>query len=321
MGDNAIEVVGLVKHYGSVRAVDGLNLTVGTGQVTGFLGPNGSGKTTTIRVLLGLLHADGGRASVLGGDPWTDAVELHKRLVYVPGDVALWPNLTGGEIIDVLGRLGGGIEPARKVAMLERFQLDPRKKAKTYSKGNRQKVALVAALASRAELLILDEPTSGLDPIMEAEFQACIHEVKAEGRSVLLSSHIFSEVEKLADDVTIIRDGRTVESGTLAELRHLTRTRVQASFPGPADGLARLAGVYDLRSSDGVTSFLVDRDHLPTVLAGVAAADPTDLVVSPPSLEEIFLSHYEDAVPGRAGSKDRPEDRIARTLELTEEAR
>jgi len=308
MSDNAIEVVGLVKHYGTVKAVDGLDLSVGAGQVAGFLGPNGAGKTTTIRVLLGLLHADGGTASVLGCNPWTDAVALHKRLAYVPGDVALWPNLTGGQIIDVLGRLGGGIDPDRKAQMLERFQLDPRKKARTYSKGNRQKVALVAALASRAELLILDEPTSGLDPIMEAEFQACVHEIKAEGRSVLLSSHIFSEVEQLADTITIIRDGRTVESGSLEQLRYLTRTQVRATFPAPADGLAAEPGVYDLRTDNNETTFSIDHDQLPVVLSAIAALQPTGLVVSPPSLEEIFLSHYEGtpldtAAPAKGAAK------------------
>ncbi|MDR2929532.1 MAG: ABC transporter ATP-binding protein [Propionibacteriaceae bacterium] len=303
MSGNAIEVVGLTKHYGSFHALNGLDLTVEAGGVTGFLGPNGAGKTTTIRILLGLLHADGGTAQVLGGNPWTDAVELHKRLVYVPGDVALWPNLTGGEIIDVLGRLSGGLEKSRKTAMLERFQLDPRKKAKTYSKGNRQKVALVAALASRAELLILDEPTSGLDPIMEAEFQSCIREIKGEGRAVLLSSHIFSEVEKLADSVTIIRDGRSVESGTLEQLRHLTRTHVRAGFATNSDALAQVNGVYDYYDDKGEVTFSVDHDQLPNVLAAVAALSPTALVVNPPSLEEIFLSHYEDTMsPAQAAA-------------------
>ncbi|MDR2896868.1 MAG: ABC transporter ATP-binding protein [Propionibacteriaceae bacterium] len=296
MSDNAIEVVGLTKRYGSFQALSGLNLQVGRGQVTGFLGPNGAGKTTTIRILLGLLHADSGQAKLLGGDPWRDAVELHRRLVYVPGDVALWPNLTGGEIIDVLGHLSGGLEKARKDEMIDRFQLDPRKKAKTYSKGNRQKVALVAALASRAELLILDEPTSGLDPIMEAEFQASIADIKTEGRSVLLSSHIFSEVEKLADTVTIIRDGATVESGSLADLRHLTRTQVEARFALPSTDLSSLPGVYNYRDDQGAISFQVDQQSLPGVLATMAGLSPETLVVNPPSLEEIFLSHYEDSL-------------------------
>jgi ABC-2 type transport system ATP-binding protein len=262
------------------------------GQVTGFLGPNGSGKTTTIRILLGLLRADGGRAVVLGGDPWSDAVRLHRSMAYVPGDVTLWPNLTGGEAIDILCRLSGPLDRARKKAMLERFELDPTKKARAYSKGNRQKVALVAALASRAELLLLDEPTSGLDPIMEAAFTESIREVRAEGRSVLLSSHIFSEVEKLADRVTIIRDGVTVECGTLAELRHLTRTQVTAAFDAGPDGLAALPGVHDLQTLDGHVSFAVDDAELPAVLAAVARLQPRSLTANPPSLEELFLRHY-----------------------------
>jgi len=301
MSGNAIEVVGLVKHYGKVKAVDGLDLVVPTGEVAGFLGPNGAGKTTTIRVLLGLLKANAGTAVVLGGNPWTDAVALHKRLVYVPGDVALWPNLTGGQIIDVLSKLSGGIEKARKQEMLERFQLDPTKKARTYSKGNRQKVALVAALASRAELLVLDEPTSGLDPLMEGQFQECIKQVKAEGRSVLLSSHIFAEVETLADTICIIRDGHTVEQGTLASLRHLTMTHVRADLDSGADKLQAMAGVHDL-TVDGVhVSFSVDHDALPAVLNVLAGLSPHALVANPPSLEEIFLSHYHTDVAKSQG--------------------
>ena len=290
---NAIEVAGLMKSYGKFPALKGLDLTVPRGQVTGFLGPNGSGKTTTIRILLGLLRSDGGTARLLGGDPWTQAVELHKRLAYVPGDVALWPNLTGGEIIDVLGTLRGGLNKAKRAATIQRFELDPTKKARTYSKGNRQKVALVAALASDAELLVLDEPTSGLDPIMEAEFQSCIQDVKREGRSVLLSSHIFAEVEKLADRVTIIREGRTVEAGTLDELRHLTRTQVSAVLDDPA-ALDEVEGVYDLHADGNHLAFSVDTDALPKVLSALAAHRVQGLTANPPSLEELFLSHYSD---------------------------
>jgi ABC-2 type transport system ATP-binding protein len=290
--DLAVDVRGLTKSFGTVHALRGLDLSVPTGQVTGFLGPNGAGKSTTLRILLGLLHADGGRAQVLGGDPWVDAVRLHRSMAYVPGDVTLWPNLTGGEAIDILCRLSGPLDANRKQAMLERFDLDPTKKARSYSKGNRQKVALVAALASRAELLLLDEPTSGLDPIMEAAFTESIREVKAEGRSVLLSSHIFSEVEKLADQVTIIRDGVTVESGTIAQLRHLTRSEVTVVLARGADGLARLPGVHDLRAVDGRVTFAVDDAELPDVLAAVARLNPTSLVANPPSLEELFLRHY-----------------------------
>lgn len=290
--DLAVDVAGLTKRFGTVQALRGLDLTVPRGQVTGFLGPNGSGKSTTIRILLGLLHADGGRATVLGGDPWSDAVRLHRDIAYVPGDVTLWPNLTGGEAIDILCRLSGPLDPQRKRTMLDRFDLDPTRKARAYSKGNRQKVALVAALASDAELLLLDEPTSGLDPLMEAAFTESIHEVKRAGRSVLLSSHIFAEVERLADRVTIIRDGATVESGTIAELRHLTRSQVTVAVEGDVGRLATLPGVHDFRRLDGHVTFAVDDAELPSVLAAVAALRPRSLVANPPSLEELFLSHY-----------------------------
>ncbi|MCL2735095.1 MAG: ABC transporter ATP-binding protein [Propionibacteriaceae bacterium] len=303
MPDNAIEVVGLVKRYGSVTALDGLDLSVATGQVTGFLGPNGAGKTTTIRILLGLLKADAGRAQVLGLNPWTDAVALHRRLVYVPGDVALWPNLTGGQIIDVLGRLSGGIEKSRKQEMLERFQLDPTKKTRTYSKGNRQKVALVAALASRAELLLLDEPTSGLDPLMEGQFQECIKQVKAEGRSVLLSSHIFAEVESLADTICIIREGHTIEQGTLASMRHLNRTQVRTDLDSGADTLRNLDGVHDLAVDGSHVTFSVELSALPSVLDRLSRLNPRSLAANPPSLEEIFLSYYHTDVAKDQGSQ------------------
>ena len=290
----ALQVEGLHKSFGRTHALRGLDLTVPTGQVTGFLGPNGSGKTTVIRVLLGLLRADSGKVTLLDGDPWVDAVRLHRRIAYVPGDVTLWPDLTGGEAIDILCRLSGRTDPRRRDAMLERFELDPTKKARTYSKGNRQKVALVAALSGDAELLLLDEPTSGLDPLMEAAFTQSIREVKDQGRSVLLSSHIFAEVEKLADRVTIIRDGVTVESGTIAELRHLTRTQVTAVLDGGVDGLAELPGVHDVVVVDRHVTFAVDEAALPAVLARVAALGPRSLVANPPSLEELFLRHYGD---------------------------
>jgi len=297
----AVEVEGLTKSFGRVHALRGLDLTVPVGQVTGFLGPNGSGKSTTIRILLGLLRADGGRVGVLGGDPWADAVRLHRSIAYVPGDVTLWPNLTGGEAIDILSRLSGSLDPKRKRTMLDRFELDPTKKARAYSKGNRQKVALVAALASDAELLLLDEPTSGLDPIMEAAFTESILEVKADGRSVLLSSHIFAEVERLADRVTIIRDGVTVEAGTIAELRHLTRSQVTVVLDGGVDGLAALPGVHDLQRIDGHITFAVDDAELPAVLSAVARLQPRSLVANPPSLEELFLRHYGDELAALSG--------------------
>ena len=299
MSNNAIEVEGLVKHFGAVVALDGLDLSVPQGQVTGFLGPNGAGKTTTIRILLGLIKADGGNATLLGGNPWTDAVALHKRLAYVPGDVALWPNLTGGQIIDVLGRLTGGLDAKRRAQMIERFQLDPSKKAGTYSKGNRQKVALVAALASTSELLLLDEPTSGLDPIMEAEFQAVIKEMKSEGRSILLSSHIFAEVESLADSVTIIREGRTVESGTLAELRHLSRTQVSVRTNTPV-AIQSIPGVQGAQVDGDEISFSVASDDWPRVMSAMSTLKIDNLTANPPSLEQIFLSLYSDELPAEA---------------------
>src|SRR5215204_6015492 len=224
--ENAISAAGLRKRFGPTQALDGLDLTVARGEVHGFLGPNGSGKTTTIRILLGLLRADAGTVSLLGGDPWRDAVALHRRLAYVPGEVTLWPNLSGGEVIDLLGRLRGGLNRRRRNELLERFQLDPTKRIRAYSKGNRQKVALVAAFCSDVELYLLDEPTSGLDPLMEAVFQDVVREQHEAGRTVLLSSHILSEVEALCDRVTIIRAGRAAESGTFDQLRHLTRTSV-----------------------------------------------------------------------------------------------
>ncbi|GAA3146315.1 ABC transporter ATP-binding protein [Nonomuraea roseoviolacea] len=290
---DAISVSGLTKAFGSARALDGLDLTVRTGETHGFLGPNGAGKSTTIRVLLGLLRADGGRARLLGEDPWTRATSLHRRLAYVPGDVTLWPGLTGGEVIDLLGGLRGGLDRARRRELLERFHLDPRKRARAYSKGDRQKVALVAALSGDAELLILDEPTSGLDPLMEEVFRETLREELRRGdRTVLLSSHILSEVEALCDRVTIVRDGRTVETGTLADLRHLTRTSVQADLAGPPHGLAALPGVHDVRVHGGRVVFDADAPALDAALRCLAEAGVRGLVSRPPSLEELFLRHY-----------------------------
>ena len=296
----AISISGLVKTFGPTRALDGLDLEVRTGEVHGFLGPNGAGKTTTIRVLLGLLRADAGHAELLGGDPWGDAVALHRRLAYVPGDVALWPSLSGGEVIDLLGRLRGGLDARRRDELLELFDLDPRKKARTYSKGNRQKVALVAALASDVELLLLDEPTSGLDPLMEARFREVIAGERHSGRTVLLSSHILAEAEALCDRVSIVRAGRTVESGTLAELRHLTRTSIQAELGGPPDGLAALPGVHELEVEGSRVRCQVDADRLDEVLRHLSAAGVRSLVSQPPTLEELFLRHYQTTEAGTA---------------------
>lgn len=297
----AIRTAGLVKSFGPIRALDALDLSVGVGEVHGFLGPNGSGKSTTIRILLGLLRAGAGTVEVLGRDPWRHAVELHRRLAYVPGDVTLWPNLSGGEVIDLLGRLRGGIDDARRQRLLGRFELDPRKKARTYSKGNRQKVALIAALASDVELLVLDEPTSGLDPLLETVFRDCIAEERHRGRTVLLSSHILSEVEALCDRVSIIRKGRIVETGTLTDLRHLARTSVDAELSTRPDGVDRLPGVHDVQVDGLRLRCSVDNTALDGLLRHLTAAGVRGLVCSPPTLEALFLRNYEAADPGGAG--------------------
>ncbi|KAB1944113.1 ABC transporter ATP-binding protein [Micromonospora sp. ALFpr18c] len=291
--ETPISVSGLVKTFGRTRALDGLDLTVHAGEVHGFLGPNGAGKSTTIRALLGLLRADAGTVRLLGGDPWRDAVALHRRLAYVPGDVTLWPNLSGGEVIDLLGRMRGGLDPTRRAELLDSFELDPRKKGRAYSKGNRQKVGLVAALASDAELLILDEPTSGLDPLMEEVFQHWVRRARTDGRTVLLSSHILAEVEALCDRVTIIRNGRDVETGTLSELRHLRRTSIEAELIGPVDGLGQLAGVHDLRVDGHRVRFDVENAALDAALRQLTEIGVRSLVSQPPTLEELFLRHYQ----------------------------
>ncbi len=292
----AIELHDLVKTFGPVRALDGLHLAVEPGEVHGFLGPNGAGKSTAIRVLLGLLKADSGTATMLGGDPWRQAAELHHRVAYVPGEVNMWPNLSGGEVIDVLGRMRGGLDEKRRAEMLERFELDPRKKTRTYSKGNRQKVALVAALASRAELYLLDEPTSGLDPLMEAEFQEAVLELKRDGATVLLSSHILAEAEALSDRISIIRSGRVVQSGTLAELRHLTRTTVIAETASPAARIGEVPGVHNPQLHDQRVTFDVDSDHLDGAVKALAALGVRSLSAHPPTLEELFLRQYGEEV-------------------------
>jgi polyether ionophore transport system ATP-binding protein len=301
--ENAISASGLVKTFGETRALDGLDLSVRSGEVHGFLGPNGAGKSTLLRVLLGLIRKDSGEVRLLGGDPWRDAVALHRRLAYVPGDVTLWPSLTGGEVIDLLGRMRGGLDKGRRAELLERFELDPSKKARAYSKGNRQKVALVAALASDAELLLLDEPTSGLDPLMEAVFRGCVEEERSSERTVLLSSHILSEVEALCDRLTIIRDGRAVESGTLADLRHLTRTSIAAELNREPVGLAELPGVHDLRVEGRRVRCQVDAAGLDGLLAHLTPFGVRSLISQPPTLEDLFLRHYEtgqqDARPPR----------------------
>ena len=290
----AISCANLVKTFGDVKALDGLDLEVETGEVHGFVGPNGAGKTVTTRVILGLLRRDSGDVTVFGSDPWTDAVALHRRLAYVPGDTNLWPNLTGGETVDLLGELRGGIDPVRRDRLIDRFDLDPRKRSRAYSKGNRQKVALVAALASNAELLILDEPTSGLDPLMEAIFQDEILDTRAEGRTVFLSSHILAEVERICDRVTIIRQGKTVQSGTLTEMRHLTRTTISAETREPPDGLSALPGVHDVTAEGNRVTLDVDSDNLDQVIRRLSELGLTALASHPPTLEELFLRHYGD---------------------------
>jgi ABC-2 type transport system ATP-binding protein len=306
--NTVIEASGLEKRFGRVRALDGLDLSVSAGEVHGFLGPNGAGKSTTIRILLGLAKASGGSAALFGRDPWKDAVDLHRRLAYVPGDVSLWPNLSGGEAIDLLARLRGGATDKatyaeRKKRLVDVFQLDPSKKGRAYSKGNRQKVALVAALASDVDLLLLDEPTSGLDPLMEEVFRQVIREEQQrDGRTVLLSSHILAEVEALCDRVTIIREGRAVETGTLASMRHLTRTSIQVDLAGPATGLDTLPGVHDLQTHNGTVRFDVDTAALDAVLRQLTAVGIRSLTSQPPTLEELFLRHY-DRAPAENGHR------------------
>jgi ABC-2 type transport system ATP-binding protein len=294
----AIQTHGLTKNYGTVRALDGLDLTVREGEVHGFLGPNGAGKSTTIRVLLGLVKPDSGTARLLGGDPWTDAVALHREIAYVPGDVTLWPSLTGGETIDLLARMRGGLDMRRRAELIERFELDPRKKCRAYSKGNRQKVSLISAFSSRAKLLLLDEPSSGLDPLMENVFQHCVHEAHGRGVTVLLSSHLLAETENLCERVTIIRAGKTVESGSLDAMRHLSRTTITAEMIGDPGDLTRICGVENVSITGSTVRAHVDSDHLGELIRILGDAGVRSLVSQPPTLEELFLRHY--------GSEHRP---------------
>lgn len=297
----AVDVRGLTKRFGRTRALDGLDLSVAPGAVAGFLGPNGAGKSTTIRVLLGLLRADGGTVRLLGGDPWHDAVALHRRIAYVPGDVTLWPNLTGMQAIEFLTATRGGVDTRRRDELIERFELDPYKTARTYSKGNRQKVAIVAAFSTRAELFILDEPTSGLDPLMERAFQRSVREVADAGAAVLLSSHVLAEVERLCDDVTIVRAGRTVRSGSLQDVRHLMRTTVTVRTRTAAPDIAQATYVHDLRDDrdardeQGTLTFSVAPDDLDRAMADLVRAGIDELTVAPASLEDVFLREYQAA--------------------------
>jgi ABC-2 type transport system ATP-binding protein len=290
-----IEIRGLRKNFGAVRALDGFDLTVREGEVHGFLGPNGAGKSTTIRILLGLVKADGGSARLLGGDPWTDAVELHRQLAYVPGDVTLWPSLTGGETIDLLARMRGGIDQKRRAELIERFDLDPHKKSRTYSKGNRQKVSLISAFSSHARLLLLDEPSSGLDPLMENVFQQCVGEARDRGTTILLSSHILAETEALCERVTIIRAGKTVETGSLASMRHLSRTSIKAEMIGDPGDIRRIKGVEDVSIDGNTVRAHVDSESLGELIRALGDAGVRSLVSQPPTLEELFLRHYNSA--------------------------
>ncbi|GGC37763.1 ABC transporter ATP-binding protein [Brevibacterium sediminis] len=288
----AISMREVVKSYGRVRALDSLDLEVARGEVHGFLGPNGAGKSTTIRILLGILRHNSGTVRLLGEDPWAKAVPLHRRLAYVPGDVELWPGLTGGEAIDLFARLRGGVDRRRRDELIERFDLDPRKKGRTYSKGNRQKVALISALASDVELLLLDEPTAGLDPLMEAVFQDCIRTAKDAGRTVLLSSHILAQVEALADRVSIIRSGRIVETGTLSELRHLSRTTITVGLEHDVPALSEMTGVHDLVREGSRLHFSADTAQLPRIMRALGEHDVESLTATPPTLEQLLLRHY-----------------------------
>lgn len=303
---NVVHVRSLTKKFGSFKALDSLNLTVANGEVHGFLGPNGAGKSTTIRVLLGLLQKTSGEVQVLGGDPWREAVELHRHLAYVPGDVSLWPNLTGGEAIDLFARLRGKLDKKRRNEFLERFELDPTKKCRTYSKGNRQKVALVAALTSDVELYIMDEPTSGLDPLMEMVFQDCIKELKAAGKTILLSSHILAEAESLCDRITIIREGKAVQTGTLDELRHLTRMSVKVDTQHPLTDLAKQPGIFAVQQRGTHAEFEIENESFDTLLPYLTRAGVKHLVSTPPSLEELFMKHYS----GELSPIDRQEAKL-----------
>lgn len=296
-----LEANNVTKYFGKFTALDGVDMQVNEGEVFGFIGPNGAGKSTTIRILLGILKASEGSVQIFGKDAWKDPVAIHERIAYVPGDVNLWANLTGGEVIDLFTKLRGKVDKGRREKLIERFELDPTKKCRTYSKGNRQKVALVAAFASEADLYILDEPTSGLDPLMERVFQECVLEAKDAGKSVLLSSHILSEVERLCDRVGIIRQGKMIETGSMAELRHLTRTNLIVQTKQPMSGLGQMAGVHDVEEKEGVLSFQVDSEKLDEMIRYISSFGVLKLESAPPNLEDLFMRHYEGGLVDTEG--------------------
>lgn len=295
---SVVEIQALKKHFGKTQALDGVDLTVNEGEIYGFIGPNGAGKSTTIRCLLGIIKANAGTATIFGKDSWKDAVSIHRDIAYVPGDVNLWSNLTGGEVIDLFLRLRKAHEHAYRDELIKRFDFDPTKKCGAYSKGNRQKVALIAAFSANAKLYILDEPTSGLDPLMEQVFRQCIDEAKSRGASILLSSHILSEVEQLCDRISIIRQGKIIDSGTLAEMRHLTRNKMTVEATSPLTGVESLPGVYNVTQEGAATHFDLDNSQTPAILSFLADKGVTHLTSTPPTLEELFMSHYAHGVKG-----------------------
>lgn len=292
---SVISLKDVSKNFGKTKALKGVNLELQKGEILGFIGPNGAGKTTTIRIILGILKG-AGDSKVFGLDPWKDAIEIHKNLSYVPGDVNLWPNLTGGEVIDLFLKLKKQKNSNYKEELIEKFDFDPRKKCRTYSKGNRQKVALISALAADVDLYIFDEPTSGLDPLMESIFQEEVHRIKREGKSILLSSHILSEVEKLCDSISIIKDGTIIESGPLAELRHLTMSKIKVRTRKPLSDFESNDAVHDFHIKEGLTEFSVDGKNLGEIISLISKYDILTLETQPPTLEELFMSHYERTI-------------------------
>lgn len=291
--DKLVEVKGLQKNFGQFQALKDVSFEVNAGEVLGYIGPNGAGKSTTIRILLGIIRATQGKVQIFGKDVWQDSIEIHKKIAYVPGDVYLWPNLSGGETIDLFLKLHGAINQEKRDQLIKKFDLNPKKKVRSYSKGNRQKIALIAALATEAELYIFDEPTSGLDPLMEAVFQEEVKALKAAGKAIILSSHILSEVEKLADRVAVIRKGEIVETGTLNDLRHLTRYQYKVETEQEAVGLKELSSVHDLQIKENEATFQVDSDAIDEILKTLLLYGVKKLEATPPTLEDLFMRHYQ----------------------------